>query len=536
MSRPNPFALLAVLAAFVAGVSALAILKGGLHAENHEGDMLHVLEILFRLERGQLPHLDFMTPIGAFAFLPMHGFMVAGFGVDRAIVWGQTAVAAGLLPLVWWAGFTRFPGWLAYGFGLVCLILVMALVHGQTVDAVSISMHYNRWAWALAYVAIALAVLQPLGRPRPVIDGAVIGLCVAGLVMIKVTYAAALGPGILLAMLLRHDRTAFVSALMAGGSVALGVTLWGGMGYWAAYLGDLATVAASDVRAFPSRNFASTLVAPAWLGATLTALAAVFALRRAGVEAAGLVLFLLLPGFAYVTYQNFGNDPQWLALLGLLTLALLREADPEALRLRAALPFIATLIFGLAAPSLLNLAYSPLRNALAKPADFAPFLPGSERHAGLKTAKLRANRIDGMIPLDGPGSGLEAYGALIERAEPAVFRGETLADCEVMVGLPGWLDGIAQDLASAGYAGNTRIFAADIFSSHWMFNGAEPLVKGAPWYYGGLPGWESADYLLVPLCPAVPKIRASLLKLIEENGAVLTEVRRTPLYILFARG
>jgi len=115
-----------------------------------------------------------------------------------------------------------------------------------------------------------------------------------------------------------------------------------------------------------------------------------------------------------------------------------------------------------------------------------------------------------------------------------VFRGETLPRCEVVLGLRGWLEGIAQDLAEAGYSGDTRIFAADILSSHWIFNEAQPLLNGAPWYYGGLPGWESADYLLVPLCPALPPVRKSILELVEETGATLAEVRRTPLYILLS--
>src|SRR6056297_13682 len=534
MSRPNPVVLLTVLAGFVVTVSAMSLLKGGLFIARHEGDMLHLLEILFRLERGETPHLDFMTPIGACAFLPIQGFMKKGIGVAQAIHAAQATVALGLLPLVWWTAWSRFPGWLAYAFGLVCLILPAALVHGETVDAVSISMHYNRWAWALAFIAVSLSVLRPLGASRPLVDGAIVGLCVAGLVMIKVTYAVALGPAILIALLLRHERQMLLAAVVAGLVVAAGVTAWGGIGYWAAYLGDLRTVAGSDVRSSPSLDLAATLVTPAYLGGSLAALLAVVLLRRAGAREGGLLVLLLLPGFAYVTYQNFGNDPQWLALLGLLVLVLRHEADLAAVRPAQALTYVATVLLAFAAPSYINLAYSPVRHALIDPADYASMLPASERHAGLRTADIRANQIDGLIPLDGPGSGLEAYRELADRPEPVVSRRETLPRCEVVLGLPGWLDGIAQDLAEAGYGGETRIFAADIFSSHWMFNGAEPLVGGAPWYYGGLPGWRSANFLLVPLCPALPPVRKSILQLVEETGATLAEVRRTPLYILLS--
>ena len=534
MSRSNPLFLFAVLAVVTAALSALSLTKGGLYIARHEGDMLHLLAILFRMEQGQVPHIDFMTPIGAFAFLPIHGFMRAGFGVDQAIHWAQSAVALALFPMVWWTAWTRFHGAWAYLFGLACIFLALALVHGQTVDAVSISMHYNRWAWALAYVAVALAVLPARGRPTPLIDGAFIGLCVAALVMIKVTYVVGLAPAILLALILRHRRGALIAALVAGLLVAAAVTLWGGIGYWGAYLGDLITVTGSEVRPNPSLDLAGTLVAPAYFGGTVAALAAVIMLRRAGAEEGGLLVFLLLPGFAYVTYQNFANDPQWLVLLGLLVLMLLDEASEDAAANVRRLTYVAAALLAFAAPIFINLGYSPIRHALVNTEGYAPILPNAPAHTGLQTANIRANQIDGVIPIDGPGSGLEAYATLAERAEPTVFQGETLPQCEVVLGLPGWMDGVAQDVEAAGFADGARIFVADIFASHWMFNSQAPLVDGAPWYYGGLPGIASAEYLMVPLCPALPPVREILIELLEDSDKTFDEVYRSPLYILYS--
>lgn len=533
MSRPNPLLLFAVLAAVVAGLSALSLTKGGLYIARHEGDILHLLAILFRLEQGQVPHLDFMTPIGAFAFLPIHGFLEQGFGVDQAVHLGQTAVAVVLLPMIWWAGWTRLAGIWAYVFGLACIFLCLALVHGQSVDAVSISMHYNRWAWALAYIAVVLAVLPAQGRAFPAIDGTVIGLCVAGLVMIKVTYVVGLAPALVAGLLMRHSPRALIAALVAGLIVAAGVTLWAGVGFWGAYVGDLLTVTGSEVRPNPSLDLVGTLVTPAYFGGTVAALAAVIFLRQAGAEQGGLLIFLLLPGFAYITYQNFANDPQWLVLLALLVLMLLPETDEEAPQ-RKSLPYVAAVLLAFAAPIFINLGYSPIRHALVNAETYAPILPNASAHTGLQTASIRANRIDGVIPLDGPGSNLEAYSELVERAEPSAFQGETLPQCEVVLGLPGWMDGVAQDVEAAGYADGARIFVADIFASHWMFNSQAPLVNGSPWYYGGLPGIDSADYLLVPLCPALPPVREILVELLDDSGKTFSEVHRSPLYILYS--
>lgn len=532
MSRSNPLALLAVLAAFVIAVAALTLTKGGLYVSRHEGDLLHLLDILFRMERGQMPHVDFMTPIGAFAFLPIDAALQQGVGVDRAFLLAQAGLAAGFLPLAWYAAWTRFPGILAYVFGLACLVLVLALVHGQAIETVSISMHYNRWAWALAFVAVALAVLQPLGRARPALDGLLIGLCVGLLVMVKITYAVALAPVLLVGLLLRPGSRALVAAVCGGLVVALAVTVWAGFGFWGAYLGDLRAVAASEVRAYPSLDFAGTLIGPAYIGATLSALGAIVLLRRGGADRGGLLALLLLPGAAYITFQNFGNDPLWLLLFGLVVLVLRDDVDEAQTSIHGWLTGLAVALLAFAAPSFLNLAMSPVRHAFADPARYASVLPGSERHAGLHTTASRANQVDARVPLGAPDSDLAA---LHERSEPTVFRGATLPDCEIALGLPGWIETIASDIDAAGYAEDAGFFVADVFSSHWMYNGADPLVGGAPWYYGGLPGWDEADYLLVPLCSALGSVRSSILEAVDAEGAALTEIRRTPLYILFSK-
>ncbi len=82
------------------------------------------------------------------------------------------------------------------------------------------------------------------------------------------------------------------------------------------------------------------------------------------------------------------------------------------------------------------------------------------------------------------------------------------------------------------------MFGADVFSSHWLCGALEPMDQGAAWYYGGLPGFEDADYLLVPLCPVVQDVQRQILETIEERGDAIsvTEIRRTELYILYQLG
>ena len=95
------------------------------------------------------------------------------------------------------------------------------------------------------------------------------------------------------------------------------------------------------------------------------------------------------------------------------------------------------------------------------------------------------NRVDARIALDGQIAGLDEYEG---RDDPVTFMGDTLATCTVELGLPRIMDTIVRDLEDAGLAEGKSLFAADIFSSHWLFGALVPMDQGAPWYYGGVPG------------------------------------------------
>lgn len=533
-------ALPGLLAALLVILGGADVAKGGLYIGKHEGDALHLMQIVFEMAAGKLPHLDFMTPIGALAFAPIALLVHWGMGVGHAVLWAQVLVAIIFAPMVWWVAGRRLSPVLAAFFALMVMVLLLALVHGEAQRSVSISMHYNRWAWAAAFVAILAAAIPPLRRIGALADGAIIGVMMVGLVMIKVTYFAAFALPVILALWLTGQRRSLGMALIVGLVLVAGLTVRLGPQYWLAYLGDLMAVAGSDVRAQPGEPFGAVLGAPAYLGGSLVAIAGVIFLRQAGVAAGGLILLTLLPGFFYVTFQNFGNDPQWLLLLGLLLLALRPSGivlNGWGWDMRSALGVTAAMALALAAPSFFNLAYSPFRHLFVDVADYAPILPRGGIHTDLQTVAIRALRVDGRIAMDGPGSGLEAYAAVADRDPQSIFMGETFAYCTTELGLPLVFDAIARDLEGAGLAGGKKVFVADLFSSLWLFGDLRPLDHGAPWYYGGLPGYDTADYLLLPLCPVTQDVQHDILEAITERGTEnMTEIRRTPLYILFAKG
>lgn len=536
MTKSNLAQLAAFLIAVFAAMAAGAVLKGGLYVGKHEGDTLHLMQIVFRMADGQVPHLDFMTPIGALAFWPIAALVKAGMGIGMAVLWAQVGIALVFLPMVMWVAWTRLSLRVGALFGLFVMVLLLALVHGGTERSVTISMHYNRQAWAAAFVAIVAAVLPPLRGRTALIDGVIIGLMVCMMAMIKMTYFVAFAVPLLVALWRTGQGRAAWVAVASGLCIIVLITVFAGVDYWFAYAGDLLAVAASDIRPAPGEPLSAVVAAPAYLGGSLVAALSVIFLRQASVATGGLVLLLLLPGFFYVSYQNFGNDPQWVLLLAVLLLALCGQAQHVPNRwgwsARDAIGMMAVAALAMAAPSFFNLALSPFRHLKADVANYAPILPRGGVHADLYGLDVRVNRVDARTALDGQVAGLAGFAG---RDAASAFKGEVFVLCTVELGLPRMMDAIARDLDDAGLAQGKSVFAADVFSSYWLFGALEPADRGAPWYYGGLSGFTGADYMLVPLCPVAQDVQATILRAIEDLGDVVvaTEIRRTELYILY---
>jgi len=533
MKRASSAPLAIWLAAVLALFGGISLLKGGFYLGKHEGDTLHLAELVLRMAGGEWPHLDMMTPIGVLAIAPIAAFVGQGAGLGHAIFYAQLAVGAVLLPAVLRVAVSRFGGLWAYLYGGFVMILCVALVHGEAESATSISMHYNRWAWAVAYVVVPLAVLAPLGRPRPLLDGGLIGLGMAALVLTKVTYFVALAPGVLIVMLARRNWAMLAAAAVAGLAAAAAVTLAAGPEFWLAYLDDLRTVAGSDIRARPGEGFPQVVAAPMYMGASLTLVAAVILLRQAGRSVEGMALLFLMPGFFYIAYQNFGNDPQWLLLLAFLVFALLPSpgtVNGRGWDLRDGLRITGVLALAFATPSAVNLAYSPFRHLAADTEKTLPLLPGPVGR-DIFTGQSRLYRVNLLTSGDLPGTVFAPFRERAEREDEAVLNGETLPECALESGMNAWFEVVARDLEAAGFKGRA-VLGTDLFSLYWAFGDFRPVKGSAPWYYGGLSGAENADYVVVPLCPMAPQIRAGMLESFAAEGWTLTEVRRTGLYVL----
>ena len=529
MDKSGSRLFLVYLLGLVALMGGLALAKGGLYVDRHEGDTLHLIEIVLRMSEGQWPHLDFVTPLGVLCFLPIVAFVWLGFGVGTAILLSQISVALLLVPMVWWLGRSRLTRGMAYGVGALVMVLALAMIHGEASASLSLSMHYNRWAWAFAFVAILIAVLEPRQAGNQWIDGVILGVAFSFFVMGKITYGVAFAPGVAMALVMRGQWRAIAVALVVVALFAVVLTGIGGLAMWPAYLGDLALVASTDIRPRAGASFGALLTSPQYVLGNAVLVLSVVVLRRGVNPQLGLVLMLLGPGMIYVTYQNYGNDPKWLALLAVVILAVSRTPQVLALAVVAC-----TLI----APSFYNMATSTARHFVTKEASYRPLFkdtPYAERHNDFHTKTERVNRILMRTPMLFESDEFAYLNTLAAHVPPAEFQGEVMPSCAQELGLIGATHAMARDLDQAKLSEGKTAFVADTFGNLWMFGDLAPTSGAAPWYYGRLAGYDNADYLLIPTCPTTPQAYRSILKEVEARGEALREVRRTELYILYAR-
>ncbi len=492
-----------ILICVVAVQAVLLLFPGHLAISGHEVDVLHATEAAMRLSLGQLQHIDFLTPLGVLAFEPIAVFLQLGLGIGTANIAANLAVALFFLPFLVWVGRRRLSGGLAATFGALTLLMVCAIVYGGPQATVSMSMHYNRWGWAAVFVIALLMLLPTKDAPRPKVEGAIIGVMLGYLLLLKATFFVVLAPVVGIVLLVDRDWQKLLAAVVSGLVVLLIATLiFGGLEFWRHYLLDLLFVSGSEVRPRPGKEFTETLALPAFFPATMCLLAAIVGLRSAGLSHAGLVLFLFAPGFVYITYQNWGNDTKWLLPLGFACFAWAAQmGDRRVYGWDGRLYFLVLGFVSLAliTPSFVNMATSPIRNIAASGDKYVSVMH-DPRHAGLIIERKRSYVAEAMIAVAGvedPNPPEDAD----EDAPSGLALGDfEIPKCNLKTGYYGLMQRVADDLVEAGYADSALAFV-DVANPLPLFAPLKRLDYASPWYYGGTRDADGADYIVVPKCP-----------------------------------
>ncbi|MEM7614930.1 MAG: hypothetical protein AAF245_07775, partial [Pseudomonadota bacterium] len=279
--------------------SLLTLWPGVFRVTGHEVDLIQALDIAYRMGDGLVPHVDFLTPLGVLAFLPVQVFLDAGLPPGRSFLLAQILVTTVMLPAVWWVGMSRLEGGVRVLFGLGMVVLGLAMIFGGGNPAITASMYYNRWAWIPASFIVLLLLLPARGgwRSDPV-DGVILGLAGGALILTKVTFVIALAPFALLVILTERRWWMFGAALITLLLPLVWATVtFGGLGFWQAYIGDLLTVALESRRTNPGSELSDLVASPATLTMTALLLITIVFWRRCRMRGPGLAMLLLAPGF-----------------------------------------------------------------------------------------------------------------------------------------------------------------------------------------------------------------------------------------------
>ena len=523
---------LVVLTAVIAGVFFVSVLPGGLWITGHEGDLIHTLDNALRMVAGDKPHQDFMTPLGVLTIAPIALFIKAGFGPGMSILLAQFAVCLCAVPMIIWVSLSRLSGVWRYVFAIGMVLLCTALTYGGDNPSTSLAMYYNRWSWVFGATVVMVLMFPPAGGYTRT-DAVVVGMCGAILTLTKVTYVFGLLPFVLIALLNDRAWRMMIEALIVSLIVLLVATVvLGGVAFWQAYALDLLETATSPIRTKPGEDFGALLGKPEHLPSSILMLTAVVFFRKTKRKREGLLLLALFPGFVYITYQNWGNDPFWLFVVMIamasvpLPVPARRFADVDAGIFQKALILVALTIYS---PSIANIAFSTARHAMAGPAEFAPLFSSAALSDVYVKKRTHASpaavvHIDAGRSFrdDGDEAAHETY----------LLNGEEMPDCDLSSGLAGWLREISVQLEGIDVAIGKHILFADLLDPLWLFGPFERNTNAAAWFYGSNGGYESAEMVLVPLCPLSVAAREVKLSAIHDKGFTLTEIARTDLFIL----
>jgi hypothetical protein len=506
---------------------------GSLLILSFDGDAVHMAQIVLRMADGQVPHQDFLTPLGVMAFLPIVWLVKLGAGVGAAFAYAPVLIGLFILPAIYWIGVSRLAPSGALAFGAVSLVSLMGLVHGGTDATVAVSMYYNNWCWAISGI---IAVQVALPNPRRslfanIIEPIFLGCCVGFLVLAKATFAVFLLPAILVALAMtKQFRLLGLGALVGVLFLIVFTVPFGLVGYWQGSVHDLLYVSQSAARAQPGDALSIMVWRPAQITGVLALIAGFVFLRQARLVVEPLVFLLLGAGWVLISHQNWQNDPHWLIVAGLILIGLSRDIiiyNRFGWPIQTALRTSAIVFFAAGLPLWMTQAQSLVVHSGLNSSKFSAALK-NPHHDDLKFRRVQG----------GPYSVAVAHPALVAAPkEPTVFEGKTMSQCQKIDGLVAELvqTGVALDRFAQTHG--TQVLYADWVNALWLFSSAEPLKGGAPWYYGGTAGFENAAYLVVPKCPMGQVVRGLVLNAITADDALTVDfVEETSLFLLYKFG
>lgn len=521
---------------FMVGVSSIAMLSSNeLYISFHIADTLHSLEASLRMVDGEVPHLDFMTPIGILGFAPIAGFLAFGFGPGVSLIMSNMLAALFLFPAVAWVGISRFDDKVKWIFGVVVLLFPLAFVYGGITFGTSFSMHYNRWAWALSFVLLICVLLPNITKKdNNIVDALVIGGALSVLALLKATFFLAFGGASLLILLISLRFRLLMYISLVGLVVMAIVTLLFGIDFWFAYAEDMLWVARNPLRPYPDRPLMMVISSPDRILGIIVLLAFIIMLRAGEHKVLGLSFLILMPAFIYITFQNFGNESKWLFVLGLCAYMTRSSAGENQIfgvdaRVVGNTILVASVVMFV--PIVHVMSTSIVKISLFRPKT-EQALPFAKLENDIWMPEAKINRYTMYSELNVNSADNEPHAD--DRKYQSV-NGIPLLGCENR-GMQGYVGQIqAQRAFIAGHPElkDAQVVFADTLNHFWLYTDIKRLQDGSPWYYGDNSGFVNAKYYIVPQCPVARSYRQKSLEVMEETGWELELVAEDDDFLLF---
>ena len=491
-----------------------------------------MLDATLRMADGELPHLDFMTPIGILGFAPVAAVLSLGFPVGRATLLADAGMLALMLPAIWWLATTRLSRGQAYYFGAVMVATMMAVVYGNGSPSISLSMYYNRWGWSLSFLILVTILFAPKRRlGESWVAPLIIGLSMAALAMLKMTFFVPLLLAVPVVLLVQKKGALLLKAAGVGLVIGLALLGWLGLDFFVAYVDNLlAVMRPESSRMNAGASLTDVMASPHTFVVSIILFATLLLFRKTGREQQGLIVLILAPAFAYITYQNWGNDHKWLHIIVLYVWANLPDAEEKpALGMPARQAGLALIVAALTFvfPSVYALAVSPLRVAFeGSSAEFAQ-LP---LRGGVSDIWLPERRVSDVVVVHAA----EGWPTLTPDSEPVIVNGFTFPDCKQNNTAMGQYAGMAAQIEALDFARGRPVLVADVLNSLPLMGDIARVHGAAPWYYGDEAGLAAAAFLAVPMCPLKVELREAMLSRVHAGGYGLEERYRSELMVLYA--
>ncbi|WP_162834143.1 hypothetical protein [Amycolatopsis circi] len=289
----------------------------------------------YRIAQGQVPGTDFSNAIGPLVYvLTSLGMKLQAVPSLAAVTYGCLLFLPIAAVLAGFVAHRRLPGGHAAGFTVFMALLVISVrPPGYSPGTTTYAMLYNKFGWLL-YAALLLAVLIRPRLPRPLADGAVVGLLLGLLAYDKANFFLMGVVAVVLGLMLRTLAARAIPGAVAGFGLIV-VVFWLGFGISpVGYAGDVATAFAAQGsgKRLSLLLHAIAYNAPVGVLALLVVAALFWIARRRGEPARPwrlLVLTLFVLGSSVVISAADSPEKSDLAALVVIPLVLVAALKPE---------------------------------------------------------------------------------------------------------------------------------------------------------------------------------------------------------------